>query len=66
MTLNKKLCLLPSMITTTNFYNNIDTLVNYFSYTSTGMPFSYKELGKPTTYLRWAVNDCYLIKRKKL
>lgn len=61
MTLNKKLCLLPSMITTTNFYNNIDTLVNYFSYTSTGMPFSYKELGKPTTYLRWAVNDCYLM-----
>ena len=61
MTLNKRLCLIPSMITATNHYNNIDTLVLYHAYTGTGMPFSYKELGKPTTYLRWAVNDCYLM-----
>lgn len=61
MTLNGKQCLVPSMVTSTNCHQEIDTLIRYNSYTSTGRPLSYKESGQPTTYLKWAVNDSYLM-----
>ena len=59
--LNGKRCMVPSMVTLTNNYQKIDTLVTYTSYTSTGMPAQFRELGKPTTFLKWAVNDSYLV-----
>lgn len=59
--INGKSRLLPKMITSRNCYNITDTLVNYSQYTSTGMPSIYKEKGKPTTFLKWGLNDCYLM-----
>lgn len=61
ITVNGKQLLAPSMVTRTNSFNKTDTLITYTSYTSTGMPTQYKELGKPAMFLKWAVNDNYLV-----
>ena len=61
LTFNNLLALVPSILTSTNVYGLTDTLVNYYSYTGTGLPLIYKELGKPTTYLKWGFNDSYLL-----
>lgn len=58
---NGKNRLLPRMVTNTNSYNITDTVLSYSQYSSTGMPTILKEKGKPTTYLKWGWNDCYLM-----
>lgn len=51
----------PYSIMRTNYEGKIDTLVRSISYTNTGVPYFIRELGKPTTYLKWGYNDCYLL-----
>jgi hypothetical protein len=53
--------LVPSLFIHTNHSSKADTLVSNISYTDTGVPFYYKEQGRPSTFLRWGYNDCYLI-----
>ena len=55
--------IVPSMIVKTYSSGLKDTLVNYVSYTSTCQPLIYKEIGKPTMYLKWGYKDNYLLMR---
>lgn len=59
--INGKNTLMPIMVTNKNLYNIVDTVLSYSSYTSTGMPLIFKKKGQPTTYLKWAYKDCYLV-----
>lgn len=58
---NKKEKLVPSYLIRENNTNIKDTLIHYDNYTNTGMPQIIDEKGKPTTFLKWAYNDCYLV-----
>lgn len=58
---NGKKILLPKFITRKNSYNIIDTLLTFQQYSNTGMPLEFKEKGHPSTFLKWAYNDCYLV-----
>lgn len=58
---NKKEKLVPSYLIRENNANIKDTLIHYYYYTDTGMPQIIDEKGKPTTFLKWAYNDCYLV-----
>lgn len=56
-----RLCVQPDRIIYSNNNARLDTLVTYLKYSPTGAPLEYKEMGKPITYLTWALGDNYLL-----
>lgn len=60
-TVNSVETLVPYTVLRKNYFGQTDTLVTYHSYTSTGAPSCYKEIGKPVTYICWALHDNFLV-----
>lgn len=58
---NGRTCYVPKFATMTYPSSKQDTLVSYLGYTSTGRLSSYKELGKPASYMVWGFGDNYLL-----
>ena len=58
---NNNFLLAPKTVTSTNYFNQTDTIQSWNEYTRTGQPTKYKEFGKPELYLLWGYHDNYLL-----